>query len=111
MEEIDRQLLGYVGGAAAHVVVLPTAAGLEEPASPRRWAESGIRHFERLGARVDAVNILQREDAFDAGWLGLLEEADFIYFSGGNPRHLVETLRDTPAWARISARHAAGAVL
>jgi cyanophycinase len=93
------------------VVVLPTAAGLEEPASPRRWAESGIRHFRRLGASVDAANILVRQDAFDPRWVSLLERADFIYFSGGNPRHLIETMQGSPAWATVEARNAAGAAL
>jgi len=111
MEDVDRQLLAHVGGSAARVVVLPTAAGLEEPASPRRWAESGIRHFTRLGVHVDAVNILLREDAFDPRWQPLLEQADFIYFSGGNPRHVINTLVDSPAWATIVDRHTAGAVL
>jgi cyanophycinase len=112
MEEVDRLLLGRVGGAAARVVVLPTAAGLEDPTSPRRWAELGIRHFIKLGAHVEAANILVREDAFDGRWLPLLERADLIYFSGGSPRHVVETLADSPAWDMIRTRHhGAGAVL
>jgi cyanophycinase len=111
MEEIDRQLLARVGGGSARVVVLPTAAGLEEPSSPRRWAERGVHHFARLGAHVDAAHILVRQDAFDPHLLPLFERADFIYFSGGNPRHLVETLDGSPAWAAISARHLHGAVL
>lgn len=111
MEDVDRQLLARVGGTTGRVVVLPTAAGLEEPASPRRWADSGVRHFTRLGVHVDAVNILVREDAFDPRWQPFLEQADFIYFSGGNPRHLIDTFMDSPAWATIAARHASGSVL
>ncbi len=112
MEETDRALLERVGGPArARVVVLPTAAGREEPASPARWARLGMDHFERLGARVDAAAILTREHAQDPRWLPLLEAADFIYFSGGDPHHFVATLADTPAWAAISRRHAGGAVL
>jgi cyanophycinase len=111
MEHVDRLLLERVGGPTARVVVLPTAAGLEDPASPQRWANAGIRHFSKLGAHVDAAAILRREDAFDERWLPLLERADFIYFSGGSPKHLVDTLRDSPAWATIRARHLAGAVL
>jgi cyanophycinase len=111
MEDVDRALLARVGGASARVVVLPTASGLENPSSPRRWADMGIRHFTRLGAQTDAVNILAREDAFDERWLPLLEQADLIYFSGGSPRHLVDTMTGSPAWETIRARHAAGAVL
>jgi cyanophycinase len=113
MEDVDRLLLSHVGGTSAspRVVVLPTAAGLEEPGSPRRWAQLGVRHFTKLGARTDAANILVREDAFDERWLPLLERADLIYFSGGSPRHVVETFADSPAWEVLRARHAAGAVM
>jgi cyanophycinase len=111
MEDVDRQLLEHVGGRSARVVVLPTAAGLEPAASPRRWADLGTRHFSRLGAPVEAANILVRDDAFDPRWFPLLERADFIYFSGGSPRHLVDTFVDSPAWQIVEARHAAGAVL
>ena len=111
MQDVDRHILDHVGGLAARVVVLPTAAGLEQPASPRRWADLGVRHFTHLGARVEVVNILGREDAFDPRWLPLLEAADFIYFSGGSPRHLVDTMLDSPAWAAIARRHAEGAAL
>jgi cyanophycinase len=111
MNDVDRLLLDQVGGPAARVVVLPTAAGLEDPASPRRWADSGMRHFTHLGAQAEAAEILVRKDALDPRWLPRLEQADLIYFSGGNPRHLVETLIDTPAWEVIYARHLAGAVL
>jgi cyanophycinase len=112
MQEVDRLLLERVGGAAAaRVVVLPTAAGLEDPASPQRWANLGVRHFTSLGATTDAASILRREDAFDPRWLPLLERADLIYFSGGSPRHLVDTFKGSPAWEVIRLRHAAGAVL
>lgn len=112
MEETDRALLERVGGAAtARAVVLPTAAGLEEPGSPARWAQLGIDHFRRLGARVEAVPILRRDDALDPRWPDLLEAADLVYFSGGDPRHLVETMRGTPAWEAIRRRHLAGAAL
>ena len=51
MDNIDRMLLEHVGGASARVVLLATAAGLEAPASPQRWARMGVEHFARLGAR------------------------------------------------------------
>jgi cyanophycinase len=111
MESIDRMLLEHVGGRSARVVVLATAAGLEAPASPQRWARMGVEHFARLGVRVDPVGILLRADAFDPQWRPLLEAADFIYFSGGSPQHLIQTLENSPAWEIVRARHAAGAAL
>jgi len=111
MDSIDRLLLDRVGSRSARVVVLATAAGLEPPGSSRRWARMGVEHFARLGATAEAVDILTRDDAFDPRWRPSLERADFVYFSGGNPVHLVETLRDSPAWEVIHARHSDGAVL
>ncbi len=112
MDETDAALSDCLGGAAAtRVAVLPTASGLEEPESPARWARMGLEHFTRLGAKAEAVPILNRRDAHDPRMLASLEAANFYYFSGGNPLHLIETMHDTPAWAIIARRHAEGAAL
>src|SRR5262249_9698212 len=111
MDDIDRRLLATVGGpAAARVALLPTASGLEGEA-PARWNELGRAHFRALGARVDGLPLLRREDASNPAILTTLRAADFFYFSGGNPSYVVECLRDTPAWDIILERHRAGAVL
>jgi cyanophycinase len=112
MDGTDRALLETLGGpGAAQVVVLPTAAGHEEPASPARWAREGVQHFTRLGAQVQPAMILNRADADDPRWLELLESANFYYFSGGDPQYLAATLAGSPSWDVIRRRHAAGAVL
>ncbi|MEI6043901.1 MAG: Type 1 glutamine amidotransferase-like domain-containing protein [Chloroflexota bacterium] len=112
MNETDRSLLETVGGpSAARVVIMATASGLEDPSSPARWTRMGLDHFQKLGTHVEAAEILQREDASDPHWLSLLEKANFYYFSGGSPQHLIETLRDTPAWRIIQQGWQNGAVL
>ena len=112
MEDTDRALLEAVGGAArARVVVLPTASGLEEPGSPAKWIRMGLEHFTRLGAHVDAAPILTPQDAHDPQWLALLERADFYYYSGGNPQHLIEAMQGSPAWEAIRRRTEDGAAL
>jgi cyanophycinase len=112
MDDIDRAVLERLGGpGSARVAVLPTASGLEEAESPARWARMGVEHFTRLGAKVAAVPILNRQNAQDSNMLAVLEAADFYYFSGGNPMHLIETMRDTPAWEIIARRHRRGAAL
>jgi cyanophycinase len=111
MAQTDRFLLDTLGGpAAARVVVLPTASALE-PAMPERWNAMGVDHFRALGARVTPVMLLNRADAQDERVLADLRGADLYYFSGGNPEHVIETLRDTPAWQILQAGYAAGAVL
>src|SRR5258708_6610027 len=112
MRDTDNLLLNKLGGSAkARVVVLPTAAGLEDPSSPDRWARMGVEHFSGLGAPVQVAMILNRADAEDKRWRQMLEEADFYYFSGGNPQHVIDTMVGTPAWEIILRRHLAGAAL
>ena len=112
MLETDRLLLDRVGGPTkARVVVLPTASGLEEAASPARWMRLGVEHFTRLGAHVDAVPVLDHQSAHHPQFVALLEQADFIYFSGGNPQHLISSMADTPAWDTVQRRYLQGASL
>jgi len=112
MDDTDLAILERLGGAStARVAVLPTASGLEEAESPARWARMGKEHFTRLGAKVDVVPILNRRDAQDTRMLTILEAADFYYFSGGNPIHLIDAMRDTFAWEIIARRHAQGSAL
>lgn len=111
MNEVDRGLLNASGGAAqAHVVLIPTASALE-PDMPQRWNDRGVAHFTALGAQVTPVLPLHRADAFDETLIATLRQATFFYFSGGNPQHIVEVWRDTPAWHTLVERWRAGAVL
>jgi cyanophycinase len=111
MVETDRFLLDTVGGpAGARVVVIPTASALEL-GMPERWNTMGVEHFRALGAQVSPIMLLTRDDAQDERVLADLRGADLYYFSGGNPEHVIEVLRDTPAWQIIRAGYAAGAAL
>jgi cyanophycinase len=111
MDDIDRGLLARVGGKSARVVVLATAAGREGPSSTRRWTSMGLDHFGRLGVQVLAADILAPADAHDPRWLPVLEAADFYYFSGGDPGHVITSLENSPAWQVIRSRHQHGAAL
>ncbi|MBA3825623.1 MAG: Type 1 glutamine amidotransferase-like domain-containing protein [Ktedonobacterales bacterium] len=112
MNETDRYLLGTLGGpAAARVVLLPTASGLE-PGSPARWNRMGQTHYANLGVTdVRPSMIIDAASAHDPAQVDLLRGANFFYFSGGNPQHTIDALRGSPAWEVISAAHAQGAVL
>jgi cyanophycinase len=112
MNEADSALLTTIGGAsAARVALLPTASG-QEPGSPARWNAMGVAHFTALGVRdVRPIALLDRTSAAGAAQLAQLQDANFFYFSGGDPNYLIETLRGTPAWECISAAYARGAVL
>ena len=109
MAEVDRAILAGVGAHRARVAVVPTAAGQED--TPRAWIDKGTVHFARLGADVIPVMVLDRRDAEDPRHSESVAEADWIYFSGGKPGYVVETLAGTRFWSAVVARHRAGAVL
>jgi cyanophycinase len=112
MNEIDRQLLASVNtnGRTPRVVCLPTAAGQEGEASVGRWLRMGVEHFEALGAEVTPAHIIDRASADDPAWESALEHADMIYFSGGNPMYLYETMQGSRAWSASQKAWQRGAV-
>lgn len=114
MNDIDRYLLDSLNlngnGRKPRVVCLPTAAGQEGDASVNRWSKMGIEHFTKLGAEVNALHIVDRGSADDSKWEPLLENADLIYFSGGDPGYLYYTLNGSRAWKAAQRAWESGAI-
>ena len=112
MNTTDTYLLETLGGARnARVALLPTASGLEV-GGPAYWNNLGLDHFHALGVQdVRATQIIDSASAADPSQLALLRDANFFYFSGGNPQHIIETLRHSPAWKIIQAAYERGAIL
>ena len=101
---VGRDQLGrYVPhGVARPALVVPTASALE-PGMPEVWADRGIRHFhDLLGMEAQAALIMDRAGADDR-FVPLVRGARFVYFSGGNPRYLTETMMGTPFFSRSRA--------
>lgn len=112
MNEIDSHLLASVNtnGRTPRVVCMPTAAGQEGDASVNRWLGMGVEHFQTLGAEVTPARIIDRKSADDPVWEEALENADLIYFSGGNPMYLYETMLGSRAWNAAQKAWERGAV-
>jgi len=112
MEDVDRYLLDSLNlnGRRPRVVCLPTAAGKEGDQSVNRWSSMGVDHFTKLGADVTALRIIDRASADDQQYEPFLENADLIYFSGGDPGYLYQTLKDTCAWFAAQRAWSRGAV-
>ncbi|MBI3537406.1 MAG: Type 1 glutamine amidotransferase-like domain-containing protein [Chloroflexi bacterium] len=109
MENVDRVLLEKSGGT--RVVVLPTASAPDGPGVPEKWAKMGAKHFSRLGARVDALLALTREDCARVEFIQCVRAANLIYFSGGKPAYLYETLVKTQLWDAVRAVFDRGGVI
>jgi cyanophycinase len=112
MDDVDRFLLANCG-AAGHkprVVCLPTAAGQEGEKSVSRWSEMGVKHFTNLDADVQAVPVIDTKSANDLNYATTVEDADLIYFSGGDPGYLYRTMKDSLVWQAAQKAWAHGAV-
>ncbi|HET9919643.1 MAG TPA: Type 1 glutamine amidotransferase-like domain-containing protein [Ktedonobacteraceae bacterium] len=112
MNTTDSYLLDTLGGAAnARVVLLPTASGRETD-GPAYWNDLGLRHFANLGVKdIRPSRIIDRASADEPEQLALLRDADFYYFSGGDPQQIIGSMRDMTAWEIITSAYHNGAVL
>jgi cyanophycinase len=70
----------------------------------------GEQHFRRLGAQVSALPIIDRPSADDPQYTAILEAADLVYFSGGSPLYLFETLNGSRAWEAMQNAWGGGGV-
>ncbi|HUQ40671.1 MAG TPA: Type 1 glutamine amidotransferase-like domain-containing protein [Acidimicrobiales bacterium] len=104
--EFDKDLLAASG--ATEVVVLPTAAAYESPATRVAAAETW---FSGLGAEVRSLSVLARPDAFEQEHVDAIAAARFVYLSGGSPLHLRSVLKETPAWEALCQAWESGAVI
>ena len=107
---VDKILLERLGDTP-RVVVVPTAAVPDGPGVPERWAKMGVEHFSQLGAAVEPVMLLNRVNADDPKVASQLSSANFIYFSGGKPRYLLEVLKGTASWQAILDVFTAGGIV
>lgn len=107
---VDTKLLERVKGTP-RVVVLPTASAPDGEGVPQRWARMGVEHFAQLGVAAEPIMLLNRTDAENAEIAAQIANANFIYFSGGKPRYLLETLQGTASWQAILNVFAAGGII
>jgi cyanophycinase len=109
MRPIDRELLDRAGGA--RVVILPTASTPDGKDVPERWGRMGVDHFRALGAEPAAVLALTRADCERPEFAAAVRTANLIYFSGGKPHYLYQTLRGTALWQAVLDGLASGGVV
>ena len=88
-EDMDREIMRASGQAPAQVLVIPTAA----VDGPSKAAGNGVRHFSSLGGSASQLMVLDRSQAEDAELVQAVDGAGVIYFTGGNPDYLLNTLR------------------
>jgi len=111
MAEFDRGLLAATGRQRPRVVILPTASANDGEEVFGGWADRGVAHFSALGAEVEPVMVRNVAEGHDPAALQAVGEADLVYLSGGDPRHLLRVFRGSPLGAVLVEANARGAVL
>ncbi len=96
-DELDRSLLAEAG--ATKVVVLPTADAFEDPGA---LIAAAMNWGERLGVEIEALMVMQRHDADDAGAAGVIDAAEAAYLVGDSSMHLRSALKDTAVYRSIT---------
>ncbi len=110
MQPVDAYIIAQMR-ETPRVAIVPTASAPDGEGVPQRWAKMGVEHFGKLGAEAEAVMLLTREDADRPEIVEQLANANFVYFSGGKPRYLLETLEGSAAWQAIQHLYQQGGVV
>lgn len=97
MLPIEEKLVraGIDSGKTGGYVQFATAAGKESEDRITYWKNLGQKQAERLGIEWKFIPVFNREDTENLEYLEMIKGASLIYFSGGNPVHLVKTFKDT----------------
>lgn len=106
-ESLDREVMRASGKEPAQVMVIPTAAVTD----PKKAANDGVTHFAALGGVAGQLMVLDRVEADDLEFIQPVETADVVYFTGGNPGHLLAVLRGSQLVRILSGSMARGLVL
>jgi cyanophycinase len=101
-EPVDRWIQ-EASGRSGPVLILPTASAPEGDRVFDRWARLGLDHHAEEGISAELVPLKSRRDATNGDVVDRLRTASAVYFSGGNPAYLAETLAGTPCWTALLA--------
>ena len=106
-EEMDLEIMRASGQDPARVLIIPTAA----ITGPAKAANDGVTHFNGLGAEADQLMVLDRAQALDSDFIQPALGAGVVYFTGGDPDHLLKTLKDSPLLRSLLEALEGGSVL
>ena len=113
MQDLESALInsGISKGKPNRYLQIPTAAGEESPERLQFWESRGAEQARRIGTVQDFLPIYNREDAFNLDYVSRVKDAALIYFSGGDPGYLANSLHGSPLWEEIKKNWIAGASL
>jgi len=98
--EAERFALSGATGDGS-VAVLATASAREGDAVFERWLGMGVAHYDSTGIAARAVRVRTRADALDPGVARMLDDVSMVFFSGGSPKYLAQTMTGTRLWDSV----------
>lgn len=106
----DQQALKLAGGLDTPICIIAAAAYPDN--NHQRAGHRGREWFRSLGARhVEVLPIVNRASANDPDLAAQLDRSGLIYFLGGSPGHLAQTMARTIAWRAVQYALSRGAVV
>jgi cyanophycinase len=102
--EVDTWCAQRATASSDRVLILPTAAAPEGDETFERWAGMGAEHYAAIGLAPHVLPLKTRDDASRPEIVDAVADSRLIFFSGGNPGYLAQTLRDTPFWEEAVRR-------
>lgn len=113
MLELESLLIqdGVAKGKQPIFVQLATAAGREGEERLEYWKGIGEDQARRLNVGSHFLPVFNRADAETDEFVDLVKSAALIYFSGGDPNYLANSMRDTILWHAIHENYKTGGSL
>lgn len=106
----DSLLLERLPQGHGPIVIIPTAAGRQ---GPEMAIANGVRHFQGLVPRaaVEGAPVVDNATANNSALAARIASASLIYLTGGDPGHLVRSLRGSEVLAAIAGVAARGGIV
>jgi cyanophycinase len=98
---VDAWCVEQAAAGSGRVLVVPTASAPEGDDVFSEWAAMGIKHYQAIGLKPEVLALRERADASNPAIVDAIAGASLVFFSGGNPGYLAETLVGTPFWATL----------
>ena len=100
---VDTWCAEHATASSDRVLVVPTASAPEGDETFERWGKMGVDHYKAIGLAPEVLDLRERADASKKEIVDAVQGARHIFFSGGNPGYLAETLSGTPFWDAVVA--------
>src|SRR5947199_339601 len=105
---VDTWCAEQATSASERVLVVPTASAPEGNDVFERWGRMGVEHYDAIGLAPEVLELRNRADAQTTEIIDAVQGARLVFFSGGNPGYLAETLAGTPFWEAVVAAVTSG---